>query len=103
MEFLTDFVFFCQAPPAGDSLTYHRYQAFTTKDRQNDKYGNTNCAVVYKGAWWYKSCFKSNLNAFYLNGRNNWEGMVWEAWKNSNPSVTRSEMKIRPKDFKTQC
>ena len=33
---------------AGDSLTYHNGQPFSTKDRDN----NCNCAVTYSGAWW---------------------------------------------------
>ena len=33
---------------AGDSLGHHRDSFFTTKDRDNDKQGGSNCAVNYK-------------------------------------------------------
>ncbi|EDW04654.1 GH22253 [Drosophila grimshawi] len=40
---------------AGDDLRYHEGEKFSTRDRDNDRYGN-NCACVYKGAWWYHGC-----------------------------------------------
>lgn len=40
---------------AGDSLSYHLGEKFTTKDQDNDKDGG-NCAITYTGAWWHKSC-----------------------------------------------
>jgi len=84
---------------AGDALSYHRGQAFTTKDRDNDLRSSANCAVTYTGAWWYKYCYYSNLNGRYLNGKNSDQGMSWYQWKNRNFSVKRSEMKIRPPNF----
>ena len=30
---------------AGDSLSYHKGQAFSTKDKDNDKHSSVNCAV----------------------------------------------------------
>ena len=83
---------------AGDSLGYHRGQAFTTKDRDNDN-NSDNCASHYKGGWWYNSCHQSNLNGLYLNGKTDSSGMSWYHWKNSHYSVKRSEMKIRPQNF----
>ncbi|XP_031565514.1 ryncolin-1-like isoform X1 [Actinia tenebrosa] len=80
---------------AGDSLSYHRGMAFTTKDRDNDaKSGN--CAVNYTGAWWYKSCHYSNLNGLYHHGKNRADGVAWYHWKNNYYSAKRAEMKIRP-------
>jgi len=83
---------------AGDSLSYHRGQAFTTKDRDNDKWSK-HCALKYKGSWWYNACHYSNLNGLYLNGQSSPQGMDWRTWKGSHYSVKRSEMKIRPTDF----
>ena len=95
--FLTRFVLHFSGT-AGDSLSYHRGFAFTTKDRDND--GNSgNCANHAKGAWWYNNCHWSNLNGLYLNGKITNQGMVWHHWKNSHFSLKRSEMKIRPNHF----
>ena len=83
---------------AGDSLTYHRGAAFSTKDRDNDL-SSGNCPLTSQGAWWYKSCAYSNLNGLYLNGKDTYKGMKWYYWKNNSESVKGSEMKIRPKGF----
>lgn len=42
---------------AGDKLSYHNGRKFTTKDRDNDE-ADYNCAVKYRGAWWYKTCYE---------------------------------------------
>ncbi|XP_071947541.1 uncharacterized protein [Antedon mediterranea] len=51
---------------AGDSLaSLHNGQQFSTYDRDNDKFSG-NCALAFKSAWWYNSCYDSNLNGVYL-------------------------------------
>lgn len=52
----------------GDSLSYHQGRPFSTKDRDND-IAVTNCALSYKGAWWYKNCHRANLNGKYGESR----------------------------------
>ncbi|XP_046861513.1 ryncolin-4-like [Xenia sp. Carnegie-2017] len=80
---------------AGDSLSYHKGMAFTTKDSDNDK-SSGNCATSYKGAWWYKSCHISNLNGHYYSGnQNNYKGLNWQQWK-STKSLKFTEMKTKP-------
>uniref|UniRef100_A0A8C6RKE1 Ficolin B n=1 Tax=Nannospalax galili TaxID=1026970 RepID=A0A8C6RKE1_NANGA len=81
---------------AGDSLTSHNNQFFSTKDRDNDQ-SDANCAVMYHGAWWYKHCHISNLNGLYLGGvhKSFANGINWERWKGYNYSYKVSEMKVR--------
>lgn len=86
---------------AGDSLSYHRNMAFSTKDRDNDDY-SINCAAKYSSAWWYKGCVVANLNGYYYHGQHTsapWRGINWEKWKGGSYSAKRAEMKIRPVDF----
>ncbi|XP_022786675.1 angiopoietin-related protein 7-like, partial [Stylophora pistillata] len=85
---------------AGDSLSYHRGSAFSTKDRDNDQNGSGSCATRCKGGWWYNgnACLSSNLNGLYLHGPHStsWEGVNWYKWKGSSYSAKRAEMKIKP-------
>ena len=49
---------------AGDSLLgWHNGAPFSIIDNDNDDY-DVNCATNYIGAWWYKNCHASNLNAY---------------------------------------
>ncbi|XP_003891463.1 ficolin-3 isoform X1 [Papio anubis] len=49
---------------AGDSLSFHSGRPFTTYDADHDS-SRSNCAVIVHGAWWYASCYRSNLNGRY--------------------------------------
>ncbi|XP_024617999.1 ficolin-2 [Neophocaena asiaeorientalis asiaeorientalis] len=81
---------------AGDSLTSHNNNAFSTKDQDSDK-NTANCAVQYQGAWWYKDCHVSNLNGRYLGGPHESfaNGINWRSGKGYNYSYKVSEMKVR--------
>ena len=83
---------------AGNSLLYHCELFFTTKDGDNDQWGN-NCAQYYRGAWWYTYCGRSNLNGQYLGDIVNVKGMHWYLWKNNKLSLKRSVMMVRPFSF----
>ncbi|ETE57228.1 Ficolin-1 [Ophiophagus hannah] len=83
--------------PAGDSLSQHNNIPFSTRDKRQDP-KKFNCAETYKGAWWYKSCHYSNLNARYWLGEHKslGDGINWNSGKGKFYSYKRSEMKIRP-------
>ncbi|XP_033645263.1 ficolin-2-like [Asterias rubens] len=82
---------------AGDRLSYHNNQAFSTKDRDNDALSSGNCAEAYHGAWWYNACYHSNLNGRYFNeASTNDEGIKWVGFS-GNRSLKTTEMKIRRK------
>uniref|UniRef100_A0A7N9CLQ1 Tenascin-R n=1 Tax=Macaca fascicularis TaxID=9541 RepID=A0A7N9CLQ1_MACFA len=79
---------------AGDSLSYHQGRPFSTEDRDNDV-AVTNCAMSYKGAWWYKNCHRTNLNGKYGESRHS-QGINWYHWKGHEFSIPFVEMKMRP-------
>ena len=75
---------------AGDSLTYHKGMKFATQDKNN---GN-GCATTYSGAWWYYSCYQSNLNGVYNYGTSSGSSVTWRAFK-SFSSLQTAEMKLK--------
>uniref|UniRef100_A0A1W7R8N1 Putative ficolin n=1 Tax=Aedes albopictus TaxID=7160 RepID=A0A1W7R8N1_AEDAL len=78
---------------AGDGLKYHINMQFSTKDNDNDRSGS-NCAVLYKGAWWYNNCYRSNLNGLYKKG-NHQDSMNWDHHTNECEGLAYSRMMIR--------
>ena len=87
----------------------HNGQAFSTRDRDNDKWVK-NCAEQYLGAWWYDSCHNSNLNGYNYNRgdlphespRYYAKGIIWKneanvAEQDHYFSWPKAEMKIRKK------
>ena len=80
----------------GDALLFHNGIAFSTNDKDNDKW-DKNCAEDFKGAWWYDNCCRSNLNGLYLKGNHTsyFDGVNWSIWKGSRYSLKKTEMKIR--------
>ncbi|XP_063066915.1 tenascin isoform X3 [Engraulis encrasicolus] len=82
---------------AGDSMTYHQNRPFSTYDNDNDV-AVTNCALSYKGAFWYKNCHRVNLMGRYGDNSHS-KGINWFHWKGHEHSVPFAEMKIRPVNF----
>ncbi|XP_051552289.1 tenascin-like isoform X5 [Myxocyprinus asiaticus] len=83
---------------AGDSLTYHQNRPFSTYDYDND-IAVTNCALSYKGAFWYKNCHRVNLMGKYEDNSHS-KGINWFHWKGHEHSIPFAEMKIRPVNFR---
>uniref|UniRef100_A0A665U0B5 Zmp:0000000846 n=1 Tax=Echeneis naucrates TaxID=173247 RepID=A0A665U0B5_ECHNA len=83
---------------AGDSMTYHQGRPFSTYDNDND-IAVTNCALSYKGAFWYKNCHRVNLMGKYGDNSHS-KGINWFHWKGHEHSIEFAEMKIRPANFR---
>ncbi|CAG5958168.1 unnamed protein product [Menidia menidia] len=100
---------------AGDALRFsktydHNNRAFTTPDRDHDRYPSGNCGAYYSSGWWFDACMAANLNGKYYVGtykgvRN---GIFWGTWHNISteyyPTNERQSFKtvrmmIRPKGF----
>nr|XP_055069365.1 fibroleukin [Misgurnus anguillicaudatus] len=96
---------------AGNALSYSRQynhdgRAFSTYDRDNDRYATGNCARYYGAGWWFDSCLAANLNGRYYNGRYTGitDGIYWGTWyiltdyrSGERYSFKSVEMKTRPK------
>ena len=84
---------------AGDSLiSYHNGFMFSTKDRDTGPYAYKKCAQFYTGAWWYRSCFVSNLNGRYYfppDGHLS-DGIIWWSWRRKNYSLKATKLMIKP-------
>ncbi|XP_028442331.1 mucin-2-like [Perca flavescens] len=100
---------------AGDALRFsrsydHNNRAFTTPDRDHDRYPSGNCGAYYSSGWWFDACIAANLNGRYYVGsyKGVRDGIFWGTWQNiSNeyyPTNDRQSFKtvtmmIRPKGF----
>ena len=84
------------AGTAGDSLGIHNGTAFSTFDQDNDIH-SINCAVTYRGAWWYGRCHLSNLNGKYLSGSHASyaDGVNWKPFRGCHYSLKYTAMKIK--------
>ncbi|XP_062400488.1 fibroleukin [Sardina pilchardus] len=72
---------------AGNALSYnkrynHDGRAFSTYDRDHDRYTTGNCARYYGAGWWFDACLAANLNGRYYHGRYSGltDGIYWGSW-----------------------
>ncbi|XP_031696247.1 microfibril-associated glycoprotein 4-like isoform X2 [Anarrhichthys ocellatus] len=83
---------------AGDSLSNHNGQKFSTLDKDQDNYEG-NCAREFLGAFWYNGCHTANPNGVYRWGADSTlhaVGVEWATWKSNEYSLKTISMKIRP-------
>uniref|UniRef100_A0A3Q2CRY0 Microfibril associated protein 4 n=1 Tax=Cyprinodon variegatus TaxID=28743 RepID=A0A3Q2CRY0_CYPVA len=83
---------------AGDSLSYHNGQKFSTFDKDQDIIPE-NCARLFLGAFWHKECHYNNPNGVYRWGADNTifaVGVEWFTWKGYDYSLKAISFKIRP-------
>ena len=82
---------------AGDGMSYHNEQFFTTYDNDQDNDGQNNCAQLRTGGWWYNACFHSNPNGQYLHGQNTLygKGIIWRPLKGVYYSMKSIEFKVK--------
>ncbi|XP_068449484.1 fibroleukin [Clinocottus analis] len=98
---------------AGNALSYskrynHDTRAFSTADRDHDRYAAGNCGQYYGAGWWFDACLAANLNGRYYRGRYSGvtNGIYWGTWyiltdgrTGERYSFKRVEMKTRPRNF----
>lgn len=100
---------------AGDALRFserydHNGRAFTTPDRDHDRYPSGNCGAYYSSGWWFDACLAANLNGRYYLGNYKGirDGIFWGTWQNiskeyyptnDRQSFKTVKMMIRPKRF----
>ena len=84
----------------GLEWTNNNGQPFTTKDRDNDRKDDGNCAVIEGGPWWHNACSHASLNGRYPSVHTiiREKQLLWKKWiKKSTVQITFSEMKLRRK------
>ncbi|XP_028857806.1 angiopoietin-related protein 3 [Denticeps clupeoides] len=84
-----------------DAMSNHTATKFSTKDQDNDKHEESNCARIYSGGWWFDACGESNLNGKYLwqksRGRNmKKKGIYWKPGRGGSYSLKFTKITIRP-------
>lgn len=59
------------------------------------------CLFRFHGAWWYRACYRSNLNGkYYKNGqveKKKNDGISWHSWYGIKYSLKSVEMKLKRK------
>ncbi|XP_026998312.1 angiopoietin-related protein 4 [Tachysurus fulvidraco] len=74
---------------------------FSTRDRDNDRKHDFNCAKHLSGGWWFSNCGRSNLNGRYFitppkQRHQRKQGMFWKTWHGRYYSLKSTVMMILP-------
>ena len=73
---------------AGDKLSYHSGRMFSTYDQDHDR-DSRNCAVTFRGGWWYNNCHRVNLNGEYLAEGVSNPDAKGISWDNAKPGAAQ--------------
>ena len=89
------------ASDAGNSLTDHDGEKFSTPDQDNDSHTTKHCADDFNSGWWYHNCHDSHLNGeWYADGvlpnTSVPDGLIWETWRGDTESLKTTVMAVRP-------
>ncbi|XP_061588642.1 angiopoietin-related protein 4 [Cololabis saira] len=75
---------------------------FTTRDQDNDRKVDVNCATHLSGGWWFSNCGRSNLNGRYFQSpppkqrHQRKQGIFWKTWRGRYYPLKSSTMMIAP-------
>ncbi|MEQ2221765.1 hypothetical protein ILYODFUR_019002 [Ilyodon furcidens] len=75
---------------------------FSTRDQDNDRKVDINCAKHLSGGWWFSNCGRSNLNGRYFQSpppkqrHQRKQGIFWKTWRGRYYPLKSSIMMIAP-------
>ncbi|XP_028328910.1 angiopoietin-related protein 4 [Gouania willdenowi] len=75
---------------------------FSTRDQDNDRKNDFNCAKHLSGGWWFSSCGHSNLNGRYFQSpppkqrHQRKQSIFWKTWRGRYYPLKFSMMMIAP-------
>lgn len=76
-----------------DDFSYHNEMRFSTHDQDNDRMRG-NCAETRGGGWWYRNCYRFNLNGRY--GVKKHEGIAkWNSETNAYTFYDNTVIMVR--------
>ncbi|XP_066957279.1 techylectin-5B-like isoform X1 [Macrobrachium rosenbergii] len=78
----------------GDAFSYHDNMAFTTSDRDNDRYGG-NCAVQFAGGFWYNTCHEVSPTSLLLEKQTSQKGITWTSWYPDRTTLKEVYFKLK--------
>uniref|UniRef100_K1PMC4 Fibrinogen C domain-containing protein 1-B n=1 Tax=Magallana gigas TaxID=29159 RepID=K1PMC4_MAGGI len=71
---------------------------FTTRDEDNNRYDNVNCATMFRSAWWFDDCYYANPNGQYTDSeKTGFEYITWYHCKNPFISLKTMRLMFRPR------
>ena len=83
-----------QSGNVADNLAINNGMQFSTKERDNDKWGK-NCAKTFTGGWWYKRCHWAHPTGTW-GTKAMGKGIVWKTLTTHGNSVKTITMKVTP-------